>query len=219
MTARISAMVRNYLAAALRNLVRNKLYAAINIVGLAVGFAAALLIALFVHEQLSYDHWLPGYERTYLLATTDNASFYAEIFPANLAPALKLDFPEIEAEARLTSQQVSLRHGDVEENERLYWADPEVFQVLQLPAVAGALQTALVAPDSIVITRSVARKYFGRDDVIGQTLEINRRYPMTVTAVLADLPSNTHLDTTIIASSRASLSPLSKADVGNELGA
>ena len=63
-------MFRNYLAAALRNLARNKLYAAINIVGLAVGFAAAILIALFVRDEFSYDTWIPGHERTYLLTQT-----------------------------------------------------------------------------------------------------------------------------------------------------
>src|SRR6267142_337507 len=98
-------MFRNYLIAALRNLARNKLYAAINIVGLAVGFAAAILIALFVRDEFSYDKWIPGYQRTYRFSMTlyppghDPAPFdYAEAPDAGL---LKLDFSQIEAVTRL----------------------------------------------------------------------------------------------------------------------
>src|SRR4051812_36959533 len=96
-----SVMFQNYLAAALRNLLRNRLYTAINITGLTVGFSAALLIALFVRDEFSYDKWLPGYERTYLVyerfAPHDRAELTANVTFAEVAKWLVLEFPEIEA--------------------------------------------------------------------------------------------------------------------------
>jgi putative ABC transport system permease protein len=202
-------MFRNYFAAALRNLVRNKLYAAINITGLSVAFVAALLIALFVRDELSYDTWIPEHERTYLIAG-GNPGFHFDIAPAGLAALVKLDIPFVETIARLASDDVSLRHADIESNEHIYWADPTIFETLALPVIAGDPKTALDRPESIVLTRSLARKYFGRDDAVGETLDINRQHPMTVTAVLEDLPPNTHLDAAIMASSRAAASPLAR---------
>src|SRR5215469_10165209 len=98
-------MFRNYLAAALRNLARNKLYAGINIIGLAVGFAAAILIALFVRDEFSYDKWLPDHERTFLLtaeiALPGRDAVFADETPGEMAGFLKLDYPQIETIARL----------------------------------------------------------------------------------------------------------------------
>src|ERR1700748_1525378 len=111
-------MIRNYLAAALRNLVRNRLYAAINIIGLAVGFAAALLIVLFVRDEFSYDKWIPGYERTYLIyeryAPPDRAPISVNVTFSDMAKLLPLEFSGIEAVTRLESALLKLRHGDVE---------------------------------------------------------------------------------------------------------
>ena len=206
-------MFRNYLAAALRNLVRNRLYAAINIIGLALGFAAAFLIAVFVKDELSYDKWIPDHNRTYLLTNIEHRLpgqpplQFDRLLP-QIAPALKLSIPSLEAVARLVKSDVTLRHSNIEANEQLYWADPEVFDVLRLPSLAGDLEGALLQPDSIVLTRSISEKYFGRTDVVGETIDVNRETPMTVRAVIEDLPSNSHLDITIIASARASISPL-----------
>ncbi len=207
-------MLRNYIAAALRNLVRNKLYAAINVVGLGVGLAATLLIAMFVRDELSYDRWIPGHERTYLLKSTSSSPAtnqrptLSDATDNQLAGLLRLAFPEVEAIARLNGGEVALRHGDIESNEQIYWADGDTFKVLPLPAVEGDPRTALDRPNSIVVTRSVARKYFGHEDVVGATLDVNRKYPMTVTAVLEDLPSNTNLDRSIWAAASAPFSPL-----------
>src|SRR5262249_47672551 len=116
------------------------------------------------------------------------------------------DFHEIEAIARLTPAPAALRHGDLEFSENLTWADPDVFRILALPAIAGDPVTALEAPDGLVITRAIARKYFGRDDPIGEVLELDRKTTLRVAAVLEDLPSNTHLNLTAIASSRSAAS-------------
>src|SRR5665213_623775 len=203
-------MFRNYLAAALRNLARNRLYAIINVVGLAVGFAAAILVALYVHHELNFEEFIPGYQRIYRISMAQTApdagSNAVEDFRADLAPQLKLKFPQIEAITRLSNTfgGENLRRGNVETLEdRFYWADPNVFDVLPLAAIAGDLKTALQRPDGLVLTRRMARKYFGRDLPLGETIQINRHITMQVTAVLADLPSNTHLNTEVFASAKS----------------
>ena len=209
-------MFRNYLTAALRNLVRDRLYAAINIIGLAVGLAAALLIVLFVRDEFSYDQWIPGHERIYAVHSTvvsPKSTFHNARAPSITAGFLAQDFPQIEAIARFAPGGYSgVRQGDNEFREIITWADPNLFDILALPAVAGNLATALQEPDGLVLTRSTARKYFGNDDPIGKTLEVDRKMVMRVTAVLEDLPSNTPLNLSIIASGRNPTSMLALID-------
>jgi putative ABC transport system permease protein len=212
-------MLRNYLAAALRNLARNRLYAGLNIVGLGVGFAAAILIALYVRHELTFERFLPDHEHIYRLSSEISVagpgSGATDDVRGPIVDELKLDFPRIRSVASLRNSygNNSLRHGDVEAVEKgFYFADPEVFEVLPLPAAAGDLRTALQRPDGLVLTRRMARKYFGTDLPLGQTIEIDRQYTMRVTAVLEDLPSNTHLNAEIFASARA-LPPLPKGCV------
>jgi putative ABC transport system permease protein len=207
---------RNYLAAALRHLARHKFYGLINIAGLAAGFAAATYILLFVSGELGYDRFLPDYERTYLVTEVlhipGHSTTTTPTIQSRIAASLKLDFTSIESIARLAPDPVTLRHNGIEADQKLYWADPDIFAVLRLPVFAGNLQSALQAPDGIVLTRSLARRYFGRDDVLGETLQIDRHYLVRVTAILQDLPPDTHLDLQAIASGRAAFSQLSKLD-------
>jgi putative ABC transport system permease protein len=220
-------MLRNILAASLRNLVRNWLYAAISIGGLAVAFAAAILIGVFVRDDLSADQFIPGYADVYRLSVSlkppGQAPLALAMARTDLAAFLKLDFPQVRSTARLVDGHPTLRRGQVEAVETVYWADPAVFDVLPLPALAGDLKTALARPDALVLTRRMARKYFGRGDPIGQILELEPQprqsgpggppeksveHRMQVTAVLQDLPSNSHLTTEIFTSGLAPFSPL-----------
>ena len=111
-------MYRKYVAAAWGNLVSNKVFAAINIAGLTVGFAAAILIGLYVREELSYDRWLPLHQRTYLVGASIETSVRAprnvDFSPSYIAAPLKLDFPEVEAVARLAPTGFGVRRGNVE---------------------------------------------------------------------------------------------------------
>jgi putative ABC transport system permease protein len=208
-------MLHNYLAAALRNLVRNRLYAAVTIAGLAIGFAAAMLIGLYVRDELTYDRFVSGYRQVYTVTQyirMGPAIFDEQATPMMMARPLKADFPEIQYVARLSPSYFppTVRRGDLVAGEQqVYWADPDFFRVMPVPVVAGDLAGALDAPDSIVLTRSFARKYFKADAPIGQTLQVNGA-PFRVTAVIEDLPSNTDLPFEAVASAKAAISPITQ---------
>jgi putative ABC transport system permease protein len=209
-------MFRSYLATAWRSLNRDRLHAIINILGLSIGLAAALLIALYLRHELSYDGFLTDSDQVYRISTQETIPGRAMSWqpgpPEHTAAPLALDFPELAGVARLTADRISVRRGEVETLELMYWADPAFLTVMGLKTIAGDAATALDAPDGVVLTRSMARKYFGTDRPIGGTLEFRRHDPMRVTAVIEDLPSNTHLTTQIIASGRSSTSPLAEED-------
>ncbi|HZZ67772.1 MAG TPA: ABC transporter permease, partial [Phenylobacterium sp.] len=181
-------MLRNYLAAALRNLGRNRLYAGITIAGLAIGFAAAILIGLFVRDEFSYDRFIPGYQHIYriseIITVNGGKPVETTYSPTKLAAALRLDFPQIQV-ARFAAQGFppEVRHGDISAAEQgVEWADPDFFRMMPMPTLAGDLAHALDTPDSVVIDRSAARKYFGRDTPLGETLLIDK-HPMRIAAV------------------------------------
>jgi len=206
-------MFRNCLAAALRHLARNKLYTAISVFGLSIGLCTALLAGLVIHNQLSHDHFIPGYDRIYVVASAitppGHATIYYDSSLSFVGPQLALKFSEIQAVTRLFADSATLRHTNVEAHEQVYWADPNAFEVLPLPVVAGDLKSALSRPDAIVLSRSVARKYFGRDAPLGETLVISvdgstATHALSVAAVIEDLPSSgTHLTAGIFVSSLA----------------
>jgi putative ABC transport system permease protein len=209
-------MLRNCLASAWRSAAQDRLHSAINILGLALGLAAAMLIALYVRHELSYDDFLAGSDRIYRVSAQMTIpgrpmAWYSDPPEHTRAPLL-IDFPELAGAARLYPDQVGVRRGTVEANEAIDWADPGFLTVMGLATIAGDPATALDAPDSVVLTRSMARKYFGTDTPIGATLQFNRKDPMRVTAVIEDLPSNSHLAVNIIAGGRAATSPLTEED-------
>jgi putative ABC transport system permease protein len=206
-------LFRNCLAAALRHLARNKLYTAISVFGLAIGLCTALLAGLVVRNELGHDHFIAGYDRIYMVVTAiippGEAALYKDSTNGFAGKQLALRFGEIQAMTRLRDGGVILSHTHVEAHERVYWADPNALEVLPLPVVAGDLKTALSRPDTIVMSRSIAHKYFGRDAPLGETLveKFDGRPEtavLTVTAVIEDLPPNsTHLKAGIFLSSLA----------------
>ena len=234
-------MFRNYLASALGNLARNRLYASISILGLAVAFTAAILIAQFVRNEFSYDRWLAGYQQVYKI-TDKFAQPGQPTGPDNdatqsaIAGQLRAVMPRV-VPARLMESFPSMRHrpGDAAVIERNFaWADPAIFKVFPLPALAGDLAHALDQPDTVVITRTIARKYFGRDLPMGDTLQVQTNDPapgnnptargvptwhaLRVTAVLKDLPSNTNLTTEVFASGKGAYSDLAQFETHSSLG-
>jgi putative ABC transport system permease protein len=201
----------------LRNLARNKLHAAISIFGLAMGLCAATLAALLLHSELKYDTFVSDYERVYLAewttAPAGRPPNYKLKAPDWVASQMRLRFSEIESIARVSDRTVSVRRGEVQANETIGWGDPNLFEVLGVPVAYGTLDGALKRPDSVVLSRSAARKYFGRENVVGETLEVDGAHPMQVTAVIEDLPPTTELIRTgIIVSALATTSPYSIFD-------
>ena len=209
-------MLQNYLAAALRNLVRNGAYTIINILGLACGFAAVLLIALFVRDEYSYDRFFPDYDRIFLITETvrppGEPALQITVTAADIGPEMQLDFPQVQTNTRLSPAPASFRHGDVDEAGYIYWADANFFRVFPMKIVAGDPNEALSRPDSLVLTRKMARRFFGTDDAVGKTLELNKQHSMRVGAVIEDLPANTHFKADVFGPGVAGFSELALVD-------
>ncbi len=181
-----------------RNLMKNKTSSGINILGLALGLVTVVFIYLYISNETGYDRYHKDADRIYRLGLSieNDASDrdYALNVPP-LGPALKEQFPQVEASTRVMSffNRVYVKYESKTFYEDLMlYADPSVFQVLTLPLVSGNAETALNDLNSIVITKSIAAKYFGDGDPIGKVLKVDRR-DYTVSAVLEDAPKQTHL--------------------------
>ncbi|MEA3180460.1 MAG: putative transport system permease protein [Gammaproteobacteria bacterium] len=209
-------MFRSYLIAALRNLARNRLYAAINIVGLAVGFAAAILIALFVRDELSFDRFWPDYQRVYMISmdlrVPDMAPWRYDGAPGTLPSLLKPKLPADALIARLMEETHALRRGSFEDNEDVVWVDPDMLSILRLTPIAGDPAAAMRRPDALVLTRSAAHKYFGDAPPLNQTLELDRLHVLRVAAVVEDIPVNSHFKANVFSSGLAAFSGLTQFD-------
>jgi putative ABC transport system permease protein len=209
-------MFRNYLAAAWRSAKRDRFYVALNVFGLAMGFTVVILIWLFVRNELSYNSFLPGYRDAYrvqlTIAEDGQRPFTSTGTPEQLAAELKLDFPEVVATTRTRRQAAGLRHGNSEAVELTMWADPEFFAVLGYKLLRGDPKTALADPNSIVLTRALAQKYFGTIDCLGQTLEVDHVHSMRVTGVAEDPPPNATEKFTAILSGKTAWGALALAD-------
>lgn len=197
-------MWRSTFAAAIHNLFRNRAYAAINIVGLAIGFAAALLIALYVRDERSYDRMWPAADRIYRLSTELNLAQPTALGNADgrFGPAMKLDFPEVQNATRLQFGSGYLKYKDVSVWSDFRYADPDFFEVFPPKVLAGDPNDALRKQDMLVVTRRFAHQLFGREDVVGLPVEFSLGGTRTllVGAVIEDLPSNTHFSYDVLAS-------------------
>jgi putative ABC transport system permease protein len=220
-------LLRNYLTATFRNLARDWLYAGITILGLATGFAAMILIGLYVRDEYRFERFIAGYEQIYRLETDVLAPAEeparGDGAASTAAAYLALDFPELEGVVRLARSSRWVGRDKAETWERVAWTDPDFFKVLPYPVVAGDPVAALHDPNGLVVTRQVARKYFGVDAPIGDTLLVQAvegddplsatPHPMRVRAVLEDVPRQTHLEQfKIFGSGIAAWSPLAFED-------
>ena len=200
-------MFKNNIVIAYRNLIRKKGYSFINIAGLAVGIASSVMILLFVQDELSYDRHHEKADNIYrvaLRASMQGNRFNAPITSAPLAETVIRDYPEVINAVRFFNFDAApvIRYGDRSFVERGFvWADSTVFDVFTFPVVKGETASALNRPNTLVLTESAARKYFGDKDPLGKTLEIgNDRLPFEVTAVIEDLPHNLHFSFDVMAS-------------------
>ncbi|MCP5103155.1 MAG: FtsX-like permease family protein, partial [bacterium] len=190
-------MFKSYLKTALRNIVRHKGYSFINIFGLAVGMAVCILILLWVRQELGFDRFHHNADDIYRVNKIwrKGETAHQAITPAPLAPALKENFPGIIETARFSGTGIwLLRNGDRAFYEQGgVFTDPTVFNMFTFPLVKGNPETALANPFSMVLTETMAAKYFGGQNPVGKTVRVDNLYDFSVTGVMKDIPRDSHL--------------------------
>jgi putative ABC transport system permease protein len=191
-------MFKNYFKTAWRNLLKNKTFSAINVLGLAIGIAAFLLIINYLRFEYSFDDFNVNKDRIYrvpmiVTETGGRPQTFAFTYPA-LAPAMKKDFPEVQEAIRFRKQWGVVQRGDqkIIEDGMIYYVDPSVFNVFSFEFEKGSSATAFTQLNDAIVTRSTAIKYFGKEDPIGKTFHYNDE-DYVVTAILKDIPANSHL--------------------------
>lgn len=196
-------MLTNYFKVALRVMVRNKTYAVINIAGLAFGITGAMLLSLWITKEFSYDQFHSDKERIYEAwnkRKTDGRSDCWNITPRVLAPTLVQEYANIEM-AISYAKYADTYLFSVGENrimrDNVQFADPEFLRIFSFPLVKGNAASAMTDPNTIVLTERFAKQLFGEREAFGETLTISlsgQNFPLIVTGILKDLPSNTDFD-------------------------
>lgn len=213
-------MFKNLLLVTIRNFKRDKGYSLLNILGLTIGITFSLLIIFYIKDELSYDRYHEKGDRIFRINSyikeADKDTMKWAITPFPMGPALKNDYPEVEEAVRfITNDRTMFKNGDKMFYEtKTFYADSNVFRVFTYPFVEGNPQTALKAPNSVVLTTSTAIKYFGKGtSYVGKTLEGTNGVVYNVTGVTKDVPVNSHLIYNMLIS-RSSL----PADYSNDWG-
>ena len=220
-------MFRNYLVTALRNIVRHKLYSFINIAGLTVGLTCAIFIILFVRDQLSYDRWIPGTENLYRVETAFNSPGKPSQQTARVSfaatQAMVDQIPEVQARTRLVRSSKTILIGNRQFPENLDVVDPNFLQVIRLPLMVGDPASVFARPESVVLSETTARKYFGDQPAVGKTIVMSgqrcdalylncevQQQPLVVTGILRDLPHNTQLKADLMIPNTSAASPVNQ---------
>ncbi|AKD58635.1 hypothetical protein SD10_18560 [Spirosoma radiotolerans] len=187
-------MIRNYAKIAWRNLVNHKLYTGINVFGLALGMACALLIGLWVHEELNYDRFLPDVDRVYFVRV--QAEYKGKIgtnyaTPGPLQEAIGSEIPQVAAATKTNwGSETLIKAGEKATKEFGRYATADFFRVFDLPAIDGDPKMALAQPDQIVITRKLAEKFFPEGQARGKVLQLDNATFYKVGAVIENIPTN-----------------------------
>ena len=195
------AMLKNYFKIALRNFKKHRGYAFINVFGLAVGIAFCALIFLFVRDEWTYDRHHTNAERIHRVhrvsfTTEGTVEATDNWLPMPMGPALQRDLPEVEAYVRFTYRYHFVQAAQTTVEERVIYADPQLFEVFSFPLLRGNPATALTDLNTVVLSQEAARKYFGEDDPLGKTLAIRLGtdfQDFVVTGVAAPIPNNSNL--------------------------
>lgn len=191
-------MISNYIRSASRNFSRNKFYSIINILGLSLGLTATFFILLYLNDELGFDKHFENHERIYRLEgdfTINNKHDRFAVSSSAIAPALKIEFPEIDKFCRFASNDnVVLKFNDKEFYEKqIYFADSTAPEMFTLKFLEGQPEKSLTEPFSIILSKNAAVKYFGNETAYGKILISGNGNSFKVTGVFADLPDNTHL--------------------------
>ena len=213
-------MIKNLFLVAIRNFRRDKWYSLLNILGLTIGIAFSLFLLFYIKDELSYDRYNEKAGRIYRINANikeaDKDTMRWAVTPFPMGPALSKDYPEVEEAVRFVSNGKTLyKNGEIRLYEdKVFFADSNLFRVFTYKFIEGNPQTALVAPNSMVLTQSVAEKFFGKTKpYIGKTLENASGDVYKITAVIRDVPRNSHIRFNIVMS-KSSL----PADFANNWG-
>lgn len=190
-------MFKNLFVIAIRNIAKEKIYSAINILGLTIGITCSMFLLLYILDELSYDRYHSKVDKIYRVVSNikepDNAFTWA-VAQIPLADELRDNYPEVENAVRFFGTGRNLyKNGDQQFfEEGFYLADSTVFDMFDYAFISGDKNTALDNPFSIVLTESIARKYFGDQDAMGQSLQNQDNEEYKVTGIIKDVPQNSH---------------------------
>ena len=200
-------MINKLLTVAIRNFKKNTLFSFINILGLAIGLAASIIIYLWVYDELSYDKFHEKAERIYRVERNfhmEDEQMLVPITSPPTAPQIEADFPSVESFTRLAYEDVIIEDDSKNQyKERIFYADSSFYEIFTFPVIKGNPETCLVDPFSITMSESVAKKYFGPEPELGSVINIDYdgdSRPFTLTAIFEDFPHNSHIQADIIAS-------------------
>jgi predicted permease len=189
-------MFKSHLKIALRVIRRQKGYSVINITGLAIGIACCILILLWVRDELGYDGFHENGNRIYRIVSRGHSagvSEYYAVTPLPLGPALQLEYPEVEMATRHNGMQVRFRLGSETQDENGTLVDPDFVRMFSFELLEGDPETCLGDPFSIVLTESLALKYFGNLNPVGQVLTTQAGTDFKVSGIMKDVPHNSHI--------------------------
>jgi putative ABC transport system permease protein len=201
-------MLSNFLKVAWRNMMRSKIFTLINVLGLAIGMAACILILLFVRDEMSYDGYHENSDNIYRVSreffnSDEESSLHLGHCAPPYCPLLKQDFegPVVEAVRFRNGYRPLLTFEEKQfEEERFFWVDPEVFDIFSWKMIAGDPKEALAEPNKLVLTERAARKYFGDEDALGKTINYNNQGDLLVTGIIEDVPHNSHFQIDMLGS-------------------
>ncbi len=205
-------MIRNYFIVALRNLTRNKLHASINILGLAIGLTSVIMIVSFVNFELSYDRFFKDHKQIYRLICHEqdkNEDSYSVVVYPNFYREVPSLMPEIESSTRLMNRAIfgtadMIRVGaDLFPDQKVYYGDSTFFDVFSFRLVHQSVKYPLAGKNQAVIARSVAIRYFGRSNVVGETIKLNDQEEFSIMGVMEDIPANCHFHFDVLLSMRS----------------
>ena len=205
-------MIKNYFKTALRNLLRNKTYAMINITGLAVGIASCLLIFLVIQFETSFDTFHKKKDNIYRVVSefhSPDGVFHSPGVPFPVTDALRIDFPQLKKVAAIYNNNGLITVASEHQNEPpkkfretgVFFAEPQFFELFDFGWIGGNAKQTLTAPNSAVLTKETAERYFGSwEDAVGKSITFNNAFTFKITGILKDIPSNTDFPLKVVIS-------------------
>ena len=197
-------MIRSYLKSFVRFIGKHKAYTLNNLLGLSIGMASAVIIYLWILDELSFDTFHEKYENLYRFVQTqhyEDGDFLVAATPSIMPPTFEELFPEIIETARFRPglPEVLVHYQDKKFYEHKFaFADAEFFKLFSYPLIEGSVENPFPAVNSLLITERTAKKYFGDEDPMGQTIYVNNEEVYTISGILEDLPANSHLQFDIL---------------------